>query len=443
MTQSELAIHMFLQLAIILAVCRVVGLLARRIGQPQVVGEMIAGVLLGPSLFGLLAPHWQQDLFPKGPSMTIIYAAAQVGIVLYMFLVGLEFDTNLIRHRVPSAVSISLAGVLTPLVLGVLVALMLVQDEGRYFTAGVKDWQAMLFVGVAIAITAFPMLARIIVDRKLAGTSLGTLVLAAGATDDAIAWCLFAVVLAVFKNDPTLAFLAIGGGAVYGLFVLTAGRRLLQRFLGTRAERQGGVSSPMLAVILMLLMCAAWYTDFVGIYAVFGAFILGVAMPRGVIAVEVRRSLEPLVTNFLLPLFFVFSGLNTQIGLVNSIGLLAVALVILVASILGKGGACYLAARLNKESQRESLAIGSLMNARGLMELILLNIGLQAGLITPTLFTILVLMAIVTTLMATPLFNVFYGRFRKQPEKEFIGAAVPHPAADGDVPAGLAPATRE
>ncbi|WP_328993727.1 cation:proton antiporter [Kribbella sp. NBC_01245] len=443
MTQSELAIHFFLQLAIILAVCRVVGLLARRIGQPQVVGEMIAGVLLGPSLFGLLAPHWQQELFPKGPAMTILYAASQVGLVLYMFLIGLDFDTNLIRHRVPSAISISVAGVTMPLVLGSLVALLLIKDEGRFFAGGVKTWQAMLFMGAAIAITAFPMLARIIFERRLSGTSLGTLALAAGATDDAISWCLFAVVMAVFKHDPMIAVLAIGGGLVYVLTVLTVGRRLLHRFIGDRAERQGGVSSPMFAVILMLLMCAAWFTDFVGIYAIFGAFVLGVAMPRGVVATEVRRSLEPLVTNFLLPLFFVFSGLNTQIGLVNSVGLLAIGLLILAASVLGKGVACYFAARLNKEPQREALAIGSLMNARGLMELILLNLGLQAGLITPTLFTLLVMMAIITTLMATPLFQQFYGRFRKLPKVTSVNAgAAPNVVVNGNVPADLAPATR-
>jgi Kef-type K+ transport system membrane component KefB len=166
--------------------------------------------------------------------------------------------------------------------------------------------------------------------------------------------------------------------------------------------------------VLTLLMAAAWLTDLVGIYAIFGAFILGVAMPRGVFAEQVRKSLEPLVTNFLLPLFFVFSGLNTQIGLVNSAALWGVTLLILLASVLGKGGACWFAARLNKEPQREALALASLMNARGLMELILLNIGLQAGLITPTLFTMLVFMAIVTTLMATPLFEFVYGRFRPQ-----------------------------
>ncbi|GLF93022.1 cation:proton antiporter [Streptomyces yaizuensis] len=414
MSNSEIAIRFFLQLTVILAACRVVGLLARRLGQPQVVGEMITGVLLGPSLLGLLVPDWQERLFPAGSSMTVIYVVSQVGLVLYMFLVGLEFDTGLIRHRLPSAVSISMAGVFVPLVLGALTAYLLVQDDGRFFTEGVKTWQAMLFMGSAIAITAFPMLARIIFERRLTGTSLGTLALAAGATDDAISWCLLAVVLAVFKNDMQIAFLAIGGGIAYAVVVLTAGRRLLSR-LGDKAERDGGVGSPVLSVVLMLLMLAAWFTDWVGIYAVFGAFILGAAMPRGIFAERIRAGFEPLTVHLLLPLFFVFSGLNTEIGLVNSPALWGVALLILLVSVLGKGVACWFAARLNKEPQREALAIGSLMNARGLMELILLNIGLQAGLITPTLFTILVFMAIVTTLMATPLFEFVYGRFRPQP----------------------------
>ncbi|MGA4838165.1 cation:proton antiporter [Streptomyces sp. G45] len=431
MSNADIAIRFFLQLTAILAVCRLVGLLVRRMGQPLVVGEMIAGVLLGPSLLGLMFPGVQEKLFPTGPSMTMIYVVAQVGLVLYMFLVGLEFDTGLIRHRLPSAVSISLAGVITPMVLGALTAALLVRQGDTFFTDGVKSWQAMLFMGSAIAITAFPMLARIIFERRLTGTSLGTLALAAGATDDAISWCLLAVVLAVFKNDMQIAFLAIGGGIAYAVVVLTVGKRLLGA-LGAKAERDREVSSPMITLTLMVLMLAAWFTDWVGIYAVFGAFILGAAMPRGLFAERVRQYFEPLTVHLLLPLFFVYSGLNTEIGLVNSVALWGVALLILVVSVMGKGVACWFAARLNKEPQREALALGSLMNARGLMELILLNIGLQEGLITPTLFTILVFMAIATTLMATPLFEYVYGRFRPDGVSEL--------PLTTEVPAGLAEA---
>jgi Kef-type K+ transport system membrane component KefB len=409
-SNSELAILFFLQLAIILGVCRLVGFFAQKIGQPQVVGEMIAGVLMGPSLFGLLLPDWQQQVFPKGPAMSILYASSQVGLVLYMFLIGVEFDINLIGQRVRSAVSISLAGIVTPLVLGSLLALLLVGQPG-FFSHQVVMWEAMLFLGAAIAITAFPMLARIIFERGLTGTSLGTLALAAGSTDDAISWCILAVVLAVFKQNVWIAVLAVVGGGLYAAITLLVGRRLLRR-LGTMTERYGGISGSMLVIVLMLVMLCAWITDMIGIYAIFGGFILGVAMPRGIFARHLKNMLEPIVTNFMLPLFFIFSGLNTSIGLVNSWLLWGIALLVLLVAVLGKGVACWLVALLNKEPNREALAIGSLMNARGLMELILLNIGLQQGIITPTLFTMLVLMAVVTTLMASPLFELVYGRYR-------------------------------
>lgn len=411
MSNAELTILFFLQLAVILGICRLVGFLAKWIGQPQVVGEMIAGVLLGPSLFGLLLPKVQHQVFPQGVPMSILYASSQVGLVLYMFLIGVEFDTNLIRRRVRSAVSVSLAGITAPLCLGALLALFLFHQPGL-FGKQVSVGETMLFLGAAIAITAFPMLARIIFERGLAGTSLGTLALAAGSTDDAISWCILAAVLAVFKQNALIALLAIVGGLLYAIVTLTVGRTLLARTLGFLTEQRGKITGAMLAIVLLLLMLCAWLTDTIGIYAIFGGFILGVAMPRGLFARNITHMLEPLVTNFLLPLFFVYSGLNTSVGLLNSWLLLGVAILLFTAAISGKGIACWLAALSNKESNREAMAIGSLMNARGLMELILLNIGLQQGIITPTLFTMLVLMAIATTLMASPLFELVYGRFR-------------------------------
>lgn len=411
MSNSELAILFFLQLAVILGACRLVGFLAKWIKQPQVVGEMIAGVLLGPSLFGFLLPTVQHQIFPTGVPMSILYAASQVGLVLYMFLIGVEFDINLIRRRVHSAVSVSLAGIIAPLCLGALLALLLFQRPGL-FGKQVSVEETMLFLGAAIAITAFPMLARIIFERGLTGTSLGTLALAAGSTDDAVSWCILAVVLAVFKQNALIALFAVAGGLLYAIVTLTVGRSLLARTLGVLTERRGEISGAMLAIVLLLLMFCAWLTDTIGIYAIFGGFILGVAMPRGLFAKRLVHMLEPLVTNFLLPLFFVYSGLNTSVGLLNSWLLWGIALLIFTAAVSGKGIACWLAALLNKEPHREAMAIGSLMNARGLMELILLNIGLQQGIITPTLFTMLVLMAIATTLMASPLFDLVYGRYR-------------------------------
>lgn len=413
MSNAELAILFSLQLAVILAACRLVGFLVKRIGQPQVVGEMIAGVLLGPSLLGLFLPGVQQQLFPRGASMSILYASSQIGLVLYMFLIGVEFNTNLIRHRLRSAVSVSLAGILTPLILGAFLALLLFHQPGL-FQGQLPVGEAMFFLGAAISITAFPMLARIIFERGLSGTSLGTLALASGSTDDAISWCILAVVLAIFKQNMLIALLAVVGGLLYAIVTLTIGKSLLARFLGRMTERRGGITGPMLAMVLLLVMCCAWLTDTIGIYSIFGGFILGVAMPRGLFAKHIKNILEPVVTNFMLPLFFVFSGLNTSLGLLNSWLLWGIAGLIFLAAISGKGVACWLAALLNKESNREALAIGSLMNARGLMELILLNIGLQQGIITPTLFTMLVIMAIITTLLSSPLFELVYGRYRKQ-----------------------------
>jgi Kef-type K+ transport system membrane component KefB len=401
-TNFDLSVQVFLVLAVILAAIRAIGALARLLGQPQVVGEMIAGVALGPSLFGLLAPELHASLFPQ-PVLTVLYCMAQVGLALYMFMVGLELRTDLIRSRIRGAVGVSLAGILAPFALGGLIAAWIL-PRGDLFTEGVRLGHAVLFLGSAMSITAFPMLARILYERKLTATGYGTLSLAAGSLDDAAAWCLLALVLASFKADPAIAAWAVGGGAGYALAVLGPGRRLL-RALGAAVERAGGLSAGRFSAVLLGVMAAAWLTDRMGVYAVFGAFLLGAAMPRGTLSLELERRIGPLTTSLLLPLFFVYSGLQTRIDLIGGTELLAITAVVLLAAILGKGLACGLAARLSGEGWRQSVAIGALMNARGLMELILLNIGLERGLITPALFSILVTMAVATTLMATPIFS--------------------------------------
>jgi Kef-type K+ transport system membrane component KefB len=289
--------------------------------------------------------------------------------------------------------------------LGALVALWLIKDKG-FFAPGISVWQAMMFLGAAMAVTAFPMLARMIRDSGLTGTLVGTLALAAGAIDDVAAWCLLAIVLACLGGGSATALVAIGGGVAYFAVVWFIGRPLLKR-LEVSAQKHDQVSGRMLGFILMLLMLAAWFTDFIGIHAVFGAFVLGAAMPRGVVTRDLQRLIEPVTANFLLPLFFVYSGLNTRLGLVTT-SLWAVTAVIVLAACAGKGAGCWLAARQAGESGRDALAIGALMNARGLMELIMLNLGLERGIITPALFTVMVVMALATTLMATPLFNLAY-----------------------------------
>jgi Kef-type K+ transport system membrane component KefB len=410
----------FLQMAVILFACRLVGILAKKIGQPQVVGEMIAGVLIGPSLLGMLWPESAKVIFTP-ESRGILYAGAQLGVGLYMFLVGLEFDTGHFRARARSAASVSVAGMVVPFALGALLVLWLQHVPG-IFSPKLQYFQGALFLGAAIAITAFPMLARIISERGLSGTPLGTLALAAGAIDDAAAWCVLAVVLATFGASHPLQIgsikvgaevVAIGGAVLYGVFALTLGRIWLAK-LGRMAERAGEVSQSMMAVVLGLFCLAAWYTDVIGIHAVFGGFILGIAMPRGVFAKDIRKKIEPFAVVFLLPMFFTFSGLNTKLSVLVDPKLMLVGVVILLASVLGKGVACWAAARLNGEDHRTSLAVGTLMNARGLMELIIINIGLQHGIIGESLFSILVMMAIITTLMATPIFEWVYGRHARK-----------------------------
>ncbi|MDZ4864968.1 MAG: cation:proton antiporter [Gemmatimonadota bacterium] len=407
MSNFDLSVLFFLQLAFILGICRIVGALFARMGQSQVVSEMIAGVIMGPSLMGAFFPSAQAYMFPKA-SNTILFAVAQIGLAVYMFTIGLEFDVNLIKSRMKSALSISAAGIIAPFFLGGVIALYL-YGRPEFFAPSASSTEVILFMGASMSITAFPMLARIIYERGLAGTSLGTLALAAGSLDDAAAWCVLAIVLASFTDTPAFAATAIGGGVAYVLVVMLLGRPLLAR-LGKIVEREGRMSNGMLAVVLSLVMLGAWFTDYIHIYAVFGAFIMGIAMPRGLFAREVERLVGPMTTTFLLPLFFVYSGLNTKIGLVNTPALWLLVGAVIFAATLGKGFACWAAARLNGESNSDALAIGTLMNARGLMELIILNIGLERGIITPTLFTIMVLMAIVTTLMATPIFERVYRR---------------------------------
>jgi Kef-type K+ transport system membrane component KefB len=430
MKDLSLGVHLFLQLVVIVAVCRCMGWLFKRLGQTQVVSEMIAGVMLGPSLLGAFLPEFQNWLFPKmttlgalapaanlspevastavkHPSMQILYVISQVGLALYMFTVGLEFDLNLLKKRAGAAISVSAAGIIAPFLFGLGVSFML-KARGDCFGPSVTATQGALYMGAAMCITAFPMLARIIYERGIAKTSMGMLALGAGAFDDMMAWCLLAVVLSMDAGTPTYAVTAIGGGIVYGIVTLTLGKRLMER-VGRGVQLGGDLTVNQFAIAIGFLMLGSWFTDAIGIYAVFGAFIMGAAMPDGKFAESLKKRIEPLTVTLILPLFFIYSGLNTKIGLVNSAELWGVTALICVLAILGKGGACMLAAKAAGEPWRESAAIGTLMNARGLMELIILNIGLEHKVITPTLFTIMVIMAIVTTLMASPIFLRIYG----------------------------------
>ena len=405
---SDYSIHFFLQLAVILLACRIVGWAGKKfLGQPQVVGEMIAGVVLGPSLLGMVLPGAEAVLFPN-ETKNVLYVGAQFGVGLYMFLVGTTLHIGQFRSKARSAAAVSAAGVAAPFVVAALITPWLLNVNGL-FAPGISQGNATLFMGACIALTAFPMLARIINERGLAKSSLGTLSLTAGAFDDAMSWCVLAIVLATFGGGPGVALLAVGGAVIFVAFMLLFGRRLLAP-LGRMVDAQQEMSTAVLAISMMLFCVSAFLMDAIGIHAIFGGFFLGVCMPRGLFAEELKRKVEPLAVVLLLPMFFTYSGLNTRIDMVNSPELLLIALGILVASVAAKFGACWAAARLSGEDNRTALGIGALMNSRGLMELIIINIGLQKGIIGPTLFSMLVLMAIVTTMMAGPVFELVYGR---------------------------------
>lgn len=399
MNNFHLATHMFLQLSLILIAIKIIGYLGQRFfGQPQVVCEMITGVLIGPSFFGYFWPDLFTSLVPK-QSIPVIYCLAQIGLVLYMFLIGSEFKVEVVAKRLKTATAVASGGIMIPMLLSGFLAIYFFSGA-PYFADNVPLFQRWIFIGSAISITAFPMLARILHEAKLSHSSMGCIALAAGSLDDVTAWCLLAIVIAIFSNNPVVAITAILGGIGYTLITLFIIKPILKKSYDRSTSKQS-----YFGIIMVLLMLASYVTDALGIYSVFGAFILGMAMPRGKLTQEVQEKIEPLALYLFLPMFFIYSGLNTKFNLIfEGTGLISLAAVLIIA-IFGKFVACSVSAKLGGEDTRSALCIGALMNARGLMELILLNIGLDHGIITPNLYTIMVMMAVITTLMATPIFN--------------------------------------
>jgi Kef-type K+ transport system membrane component KefB len=396
MTPTELAPRFFIAVAVILAFCRLVSWLLAKVGQPPVVSEMLAGVLLGPSLFGLLLPGVSHAVFPPA-LLPVLYVVGQIGLVLYMFQTGYAFMSHRTGRLAGTAATVSAAGVTVPLVLGVL--LVLATDQAVPMRRpGVSLAVSAAFVGVALAITAFPMLARIITERGLAGTRHGSLSLAAGAVDDGTAWLLLAVVLSFASGQARPALLALGGVLLLAVLLWFGGRRVTGALMGS--DRIGDQGRLLGTVALLFLV--AWYTDEIGLYAVFGAFVLGVVMPRTERTDKVVDTLTPIASTVFVPLFFTYSGLRTEFGLLSDPRVLAFAVAAVVLAIAGKFGACWGAARLRGEPNGVALRVGALMNARGLMQLIALNVGLDAGIVNSALFTVLVLVALVTTIMTSP-----------------------------------------
>jgi Kef-type K+ transport system membrane component KefB len=399
---------LLLQLLVILVASRAAGALLARVGQPQVIGEMVAGIALGPSLLGLVAPRALASLFPPA-ALAPLAALSQLGVLLFMFAVGLRLELDVLRTRIRAAFLTSQASIAVPFALGAALAPWL-HARGGLAGASASRLEFALFLGAAMSVTAFPVLARILAERGLVKTRLGAMAFACAAVDDVSAWCILAAVVAVARHHgagatglagalpPLAATIAVAAVAV-GVVRPLVGRLCAERSAAT----QVGV-----AVITMLVLALA--TEHAGVHALFGAFLAGAITPRARgLAASVAARLDA-VNVTLLPVFFAFTGLRTSIGLVRGAELVAITAAIIVAAVAGKLGGSAVAARLSGSPWREALGLGVLMNTRGLMELVILGVGLDIGVISPTLFTIMVLMALATTLMASPLLALLQPR---------------------------------
>ena len=397
---------LLVQIGVVLVAARLVGLLFRYFKQPQVVGEMVAGILLGPSLLGWAAPEISAQLFPAA-SLGFLNSLSQVGLLIFMFLVGVELDPRLLRGKSHTALVTSHASIVAPFFLGALLSLFLyprLSHDGVTFTG------FALFMGAAMSVTAFPVLARILGERGLLKTRVGTVAIACAAVDDVTAWCILAGVVAVVRSGSgaTSLWLTVGGSAAF-VAVMVVGIRPVLASVEGAFHRRGKLTQDLLGLILLLGLASAWVTEYVGIHALFGAFLAGAIMPKGERFVHaLTEKLEDVTVVLLLPLFFAFTGLRTAFGLVQGAEMWGYAALIILVAVAGKWGGSTLAARFSGMTWREAGAVGVLMNTRGLMELVILNIGLDIGVISPALFAMMVLMALVTTFMTAPLLEWIY-----------------------------------
>ncbi|KYF59495.1 potassium transporter [Sorangium cellulosum] len=427
----EILIHnpltrFLIQAFLIIACARLVGLLARRLEQPMVIAEVTAGILLGPSLFGWLFPDASAALFTT-ESLPLLKLVSEVGLIVFMFLIGLELDPKLLRGRGRASVVISHTSIFVPFALGGVLALYLYP---RLSDSSVPFMSFALFMGVAMSITAFPVLARILTEKRLLRTKVGALTITCAAVDDVTAWCVLAFVVSIARATGLVgAVWTTVFALVYIAGMLFLVRPFLAR-LGERGSSKEGLSQDLVAVTLLLLIVSSWMTEVIGIHPLFGAFMLGAIMPRDTgFAQRLAEKLEDFAVVFLLPLFFAYSGLRTHIGLLNSADGWIMCGLIIVVACAGKFGGSTVAARLTGLRWREASALGILMNTRGLMELIVLNLGLDLGIISPKLFTMMVLMALVTTFITSPLLRWIYPPAELAKELADTAERTPLPAA--------------
>lgn len=420
-SHSSTLAHVLLSLAVITLMARLVGGLFRRyLGQPPVMGEILAGLMLGPSLLGWAWPEAYEFVMPSStaPFLGVI---SKVGVVLFMFLVGLELNPKLLRGNTHATIAISHASIVAPFLLGAALALVLypVYSNDRVsFTA------FSLFIGVSMSVTAFPVLARILTDRQAQKTRLGATALACAAVDDVTAWTLLAFVAGVANAQMESVAWTVVAVIAYVLFMFFVARPLILRAAAWEARwDEGPLSRSAMAAVFVLLLLSAYATEAIGIHALFGAFVLGVILPHGGrIAEQLRSRLEDVVVVLFLPPFFAFTGTRTQIGLVSGTQDWLVCGLVLLVAILGKFGGAFTAARISGIGWRQSAALGAMMNTRGLMELIVLNLGLDLGVISPTLFTMFVIMTLVTTFSCSPALDLILGKqgFADSPEMSRI-----------------------
>lgn len=393
---------LLIQVVLILALSRIMGLIFARMNQPQVMGEMIAGIMLGPSLMGLAFPGASAWLFPAD-SIPYLNVLSQVGVILFLFLVGLELENKHLRNRGHTALVMSHVSIVAPFLLGAFLTLLLYQELFQQ-SQQMRFSSVALFMGAAMSITAFPVLARILTERNLHKSSIGALTITCAAVDDVTAWCMLAFVIGIARADGFGPGVKTAGlSLIYVSFMFLAVRPFLKR-LERVYDRQGRLTQPVMALIFLLILSSAWTTEWIGIHALFGAFLVGALMPKGTQFVRsLTDKLEDFTVLFLLPIFFAYTGLRTQIGLLNSGELWLYTVLIVFVACAGKFGGCAIAGRACGLGWREASAVGTLMNTRGLMELVILNIGLQEGFITPAIFAMIVIMALVTTALTTPL----------------------------------------
>ena len=396
--------NLVLQITVILAVCRLVGSVFRRFHQPRVVGEMFAGILLGPSLLGWVTPQFSAYLFPSS-SLGFLNALSQVGVVMFMFLVGLGINPRELKHQSHAAVLTSHVSITAPFVLASLLALYLyprLSDDSVSFS------NFALFMGSAMSITAFPVLARILSERNLLSSPLGTIAIACAAVDDVTGWCILAyiVVLVRAAHQATSIWVTLGGILLFGVVMVYGVRFLLRGFEHT-FHKHGGISENLMALMLLLVLVSALCTERLGIHLLFGSFLMGAIMPKEPKFVRyVLDRFETITITLLLPLFFAFTGLRTNVGLARGPEAWGYCALIILVATLGKLGGTMAAARLSGMPLRESVGLGALMNARGLMGFVILNIGLDVKIISPELFSMMVVMALVTTFMTSPLLEL-------------------------------------